>query len=202
MQQSPNLALIGATDFRNKLNTPALGVDLDAMEANIKAMAAVAKKHGVALRPHAKAHKSLHAAKMQLAGGAVGLCCATLGEAEVMAAGGIQDILVTACGRAPRLLRNDQKLGHHWIRFRLEGTKSNRDAIGAWITLTLPGGQELSQQVMPTKSYLSQVELPVTFGLGEATEISKAEIRWPDGSKQTLGSLKADQVHRMVQPSE
>jgi hypothetical protein len=115
---------------------------------------------------------------------------------------GDQDILITACGRAPRLLRNDQELGHHWARFLLEGQKSNRDAIGSWITLTLPGGLELSQQVMPTRSYLSQVELPVTFGLGEATEISKAEIRWPDGSKQSLESLKADQVHRVVQPLE
>lgn len=115
---------------------------------------------------------------------------------------GDQDLLISACGKAPRLLRNDQKLGHHWARFKLEGTSSNRDAIGAWITLTLPSGQKLSQQVMPTRSYLSQVELPVTFGLGDAAEIQSAEIQWPDGSKQTLGTIKADQVHRVTQPKE
>lgn len=115
---------------------------------------------------------------------------------------GDQDVLISACGKAPRLLRNDQTLGHHWARFKLEGTSSNRDAIGAWITLTLPSGQKLSQQVMPTRSYLSQVELPVTFGLGDATEIPSAEILWPDGSRQPLGPLKADQVHRVTQTAK
>jgi hypothetical protein len=115
---------------------------------------------------------------------------------------GDQDILITACGRAPRLLRNDQRLDHHWIRFDLKGTKSNRDAIGSWVTITLANGQTQSQQVMPTRSYLSQVELPVTFGLGNATEITKVEILWPDGSQQSLGPLKADQVRRAVQGQE
>jgi hypothetical protein len=115
---------------------------------------------------------------------------------------GDQDVLITASGRKPRLLRNDQALGHHWVRFKLQGTKSNRDAIGAAITITLPDGTKLTQRVMPTRSYLSQVELPVTFGLGEATEISKAEILWPDGSREMIDSLNTDQLHRIVQTRE
>jgi 3-hydroxy-D-aspartate aldolase len=96
MRQSPNQFLVGKKNFRDELNTPALGVDLDLMEKNMKAMAELAARHGVALRPHGKAHKSSHIAKLQLESGAVGICCATTGEAEVMAAGGIEDILITA----------------------------------------------------------------------------------------------------------
>ena len=113
---------------------------------------------------------------------------------------GDQDVLITASGRRPRLLRNDQSLGHHWARFQLQGMKANRDAIGAWVNLTLPDGRVLSRQVMPTRSYLSQVELPLTFGLGKVTEIPQTEILWPDGTRQLLGSLKVDQVHKIVQP--
>lgn len=114
---------------------------------------------------------------------------------------GDQDFVITASGREPRLLRNDQELGHHWIRFKLQGTKTNRDAIGTWVTITLPDGRTLSQQVMPTRSYLSQVELPVTFGLGEATEIQKAEIRWPGGSVQVLEGLEVDRIYNITQES-
>ncbi len=115
---------------------------------------------------------------------------------------GDQDVLITTSGGRPRLLRNDQNLGHHWVRFRLQGTRANRDAIGAWINLTLPDGRVLSRQVMPTRSYLSQVELPVTFGLVDFAEIPRTEISWPDGTKQVLGSLKADQLHHIVQPED
>ncbi len=98
---------------------------------------------------------------------------------------GDQDLLIVASGRAPRLLRNDQQTGHNWLRFRLEGTRANRDAIGAWVQLQV-GEYTLRQQVMPTRSYLAQVELPVTFGLGSATEVQNVEITWPDGSRQTI----------------
>lgn len=96
MNPSPNEALIGNRNFREYLNTPALGVDLDAMEGNIRAMAELARTYKVAVRPHAKAHKSARVAKMQIQAGAVGVCCATLGEAEAMAAGGVPDLLITA----------------------------------------------------------------------------------------------------------
>ncbi len=103
------------------------------------------------------------------------------------------DVVLTQVGRAPLLLRNDQKLNHHWLRLKLVGTKSNRDAIGAWITVRV-NGQTLSRQVMPTHSYLSQSELPVTIGLGDATKFDSLEILWPSGTVQNVESVKLDQM--------
>ena len=88
--------LIGQQGSRLALNTPALVIDRDALERNIAAMAAFAKTQGVALRPHAKTHKSADIAKLQLKAGALGVCCAKLGEAEALAEGGIESILITS----------------------------------------------------------------------------------------------------------
>ncbi len=91
-----NSALIGVPGGRAKLQTPALVVDLDALERNITAMTAHAASDGVALRPHAKTHKCSAIAKLQLAAGAKGLCAAKLGEAEALAAAGIGALLLTS----------------------------------------------------------------------------------------------------------
>jgi len=115
------------------------------------------------------------------------------------------DVLITAVGQKPRLLRNDQKLGHHWLRVSLQGKLHNRDAIGAWVELVLPDGTQLPRQVMPTRSYLSQCELPVTFGLGSHERIDRLVIRWPDGSEQEVRDLPVDQAIAIKQnptPSE
>lgn len=96
MTLGPNEPLIGAQDARQRLDTPALCLDLDALERNIAAMAAHARDAGVALRPHAKTHKSVTIAKMQVAAGAVGVSCATLGTAEIMVHGGLPGVLVTS----------------------------------------------------------------------------------------------------------
>jgi hypothetical protein len=95
------------------------------------------------------------------------------------------DVVLAQVAGPPLLLRNDQKLGHHWIRLKLVGTKSNRDAIGAWIKARV-GGRQLSRQVMPTRSYLSQSELPVTIGLAEASTVDQVEITWPSGTVQKV----------------
>jgi len=84
--------LIGQTTLA--LDTPALLVDLDVMEANIARIVATCRAHGVAWRPHSKSHKTPEIAQMQIAAGAIGITCAKLGEAEVMAAAGIRDILI------------------------------------------------------------------------------------------------------------
>lgn len=94
--QSLHGHLIGQPGSRDRLNTPALIVDLNALEANIAAMAAFGRATGVALRPHAKTHKSADIGRMQVAAGAVGLCCAKLGEAEALAGEGIESILLTS----------------------------------------------------------------------------------------------------------
>jgi len=88
--------LIGRQGSRRDLNTPALIVDVEALERNIAAMAAFAVEAGLKLRPHAKTHKSVEIARRQIAAGAVGVCCAKLGEAEALAAGGIENILITS----------------------------------------------------------------------------------------------------------
>ena len=88
--------LIGQQGSRAALNTPALIVELEALEANIATMARFAAERGVALRPHAKTHKSVEIARRQIAAGAVGVCCAKLGEAEALSAGGIENILITS----------------------------------------------------------------------------------------------------------
>ncbi len=88
--------LIGIPGGRARVPTPALIVDVDALEANIAAMAARARTAGLALRPHAKSHKSATIARKQLAAGAVGVCCAKLGEAEALMAAGVRGILVTS----------------------------------------------------------------------------------------------------------
>src|SRR5665213_1718140 len=88
--------LIGRQGSRRDLNTPALIVEVEALERNIAAMAAFAARAGLALRPHAKTHKSVEIARRQIAAGAVGVCCAKLGEAEALADGGIENILITS----------------------------------------------------------------------------------------------------------
>jgi D-serine deaminase-like pyridoxal phosphate-dependent protein len=88
--------LIDQQGSRRALNTPALVIDRDKLERNIAAMAAFAKKHGLSLRPHAKTHKSIEIARLQMAAGALGVCCAKLGEAEALADGGIGNILITS----------------------------------------------------------------------------------------------------------
>ena len=88
--------LIGRQGSRRSLNTPALVLDLDALDRNIATMAAIATAKGVDLRPHAKTHKSVDIAQRQIAAGAVGLCCAKLGEAETLAEGGIPGLHITS----------------------------------------------------------------------------------------------------------
>ncbi len=78
----------------DELDTPVLIVDQDILEENISSMAACAKDAGIALRPHTKTHKSPAIALKQLKAGSLGITCAKLGEAEVMAQAGINDILV------------------------------------------------------------------------------------------------------------
>lgn len=79
----------------DEIETPALVVDADSLERNMRTLAAYAKAAGTRLRPHAKAHKCPEIAKLQLAHGAVGICCQKVSEAEVFATAGINDILIT-----------------------------------------------------------------------------------------------------------
>ena len=78
----------------SEVDTPALLIDLDVLDTNIAHVAQTCRTHGVNWRPHFKGHKTLEIAKKQLAAGAIGITCAKLGEAEILAAAGIRDILI------------------------------------------------------------------------------------------------------------
>ena len=99
---------------RNEIPTPALLLDLDRFERNIAKMAAYVKTAGKKIRPHSKTHKCPEIARRQIAAGAVGICCAKVGEAEVMAAAGIRNMLITTEVVGPekigRLMRERQQI--------------------------------------------------------------------------------------------
>jgi hypothetical protein len=103
------------------------------------------------------------------------------------------DLIITTNHGPARLYRNDTAGAaspRHSIRFELVGTRSNRDAIGSLIRLYY-AGRYSSLTVKTGSSYLSQSELPVTFGLGNRDIVDRATIEWPSGAKETLSNLKA-----------
>ncbi len=106
---------------------------------------------------------------------------------------GAPDVVLTGNGEPARLLRNDNKLGHHWLRIKLEGdgVRSNRSAIGAVLTLEA-GGRVQRREVAAARGYLSQSELVQTFGLGDTAKIDRMTIRWPgrDGGTQVIEGEK------------
>jgi hypothetical protein len=101
------------------------------------------------------------------------------------------DVLISQIGRPAILLRNDQRLGHNWIRLQLVGGGRNREAIGARVEVRV-AGQVLRRRVQPTRSYLSQVELPVTIGLGKSAAVDEVRVIWPDGASQRVKDVKLD----------
>jgi hypothetical protein len=109
------------------------------------------------------------------------------------------DVIVTQVGRRPILFRNDQALGHHWLRVKVQGQGANRDAIGARVILRA-GGVEQRRLVMPSRSYLSQVELPLTFGLGDTPLVDEVRVTWPDGNTVVLEQVDADQTLTVTYP--
>ena len=111
------------------------------------------------------------------------------------------DVLVGACGESPRLLENAQETGNSWVSFQLEGAKSNRDAVGAVVEVQADKSTQ-RRMVNAARSYLSQSELRVHFGLGKAAVIDSAVIRWPDGTKQTLDTVEINAVNSVRQPTE
>jgi hypothetical protein len=105
--------------------------------------------------------------------------------------GDLDLLLVPVAGR-PRLLRNDTP-GGRWLRFKLVGVASNRDAVGAEVTLTTSLGTR-RRLVSRTHGYLSQSEPVLTFGLAEGEEATALKVQWPMGAVQTLNGLALNQV--------
>jgi len=106
------------------------------------------------------------------------------------------DLLIMDNRGNARLLRNDNGNQNDMLRLKLVGTKSNRDAIGAKVTVTTNAGEHLFGMVKTGSSYLSQSELPLTFGLGRPTKQEKPvaiNIVWPSGHKESLSGVKCNQ---------
>jgi enediyne biosynthesis protein E4 len=106
------------------------------------------------------------------------------------------DLVVTAIGAPAELWMNDSPNRNHWLELSLQGTKSNRDGIGARVRL-VGGGQTQFNYVTTASGYASSSAGPVHFGLGKAKKIDEIEIRWPSGITQTLKNIEADQVLRV-----
>ena len=103
------------------------------------------------------------------------------------------DVLLTANGGPARLLRNDGGNANRALRVRTVGTVSNRDGIGARVEVAT-GGDTRWQIVKTGSSYLSQSELPLTFGLGSATRVDTIRVAWPSGTVDTIDAVDANQM--------
>jgi hypothetical protein len=108
------------------------------------------------------------------------------------------DIVVLNVGRPPSLLLNTNQAANHRVLFQLQGTVSNRAAIGARVTIQA-GGMTQFDEVRGGGSYLSQNDLRLHFGLGASTTIEAVEVRWPNGMKETFKNLSADRIYKVVE---
>ena len=108
------------------------------------------------------------------------------------------DLLLTTNNGPAYLYRNDQLSGNHSIRFRLVGTKSNRDGIGATVRI-VSGGLSQSRMVKSGSSYLSQSELAVTFGLEKRDRVERVVIAWPSGRTEEFTNLAAGRCYECIE---
>jgi hypothetical protein len=107
------------------------------------------------------------------------------------------DIVTNEFNGVPQVLVNDLAQRHHinFLKVRLHGTRSNREGVGAQVTVVLPDGRRILKPVDGKSGYLSQSDLPLYFGLGGADNAKSIEIAWPSGRRQTLaGPIKSGQV--------
>ncbi len=111
---------------------------------------------------------------------------------------GSMDVVVGDIDGAPMVMRNRGIAGRHWVSFELQGTKSNRLALNARIAI-VAGGMTQTDEVHSGGSYLSQNDLRIHFGLGNATKIDKVEVHWPSGKSETLTNLAADHFYSVVE---
>ena len=111
------------------------------------------------------------------------------------------DLLITTSNGPAKLLRNDNGNANDMLRIKAIGTRSNRDAIGAKISVRVQDGMHASQMVKSGSSYLSQSELPLTFGLGKPREgkMASVTVLWPSGKKETLADLEPNQYITVVE---
>lgn len=111
------------------------------------------------------------------------------------------DVILLNIGEPPTLLINRTQSSHHAVLVQLVGTKSNRAAIGARVVLSIAGGQPQIGEVRSGSSYLSQNDLRLHFGLGDAVLASSVHVFWPSGKNETFKDLAADFIYTIVEGS-
>ena len=109
------------------------------------------------------------------------------------------DAVVTTNDGPVHILHNETSTRNHWILLKLVGHKSNRDAIGAEVTLVTSTGSQYAT-VSTASSYLSSSDKRLHFGLGDKTTIQKIEIRWPSGVRQVIKDVSSDQILQIDEP--
>src|SRR5712691_10031887 len=115
------------------------------------------------------------------------------------------DIVTNEFNAGPQVLVSDLAQRHpvHFLQVRLRGTRSNREGLGALVTVVLPNGRRLLKVLDGKSGYLSQSDLPLYFGLADADHAGAIEVRWPSGRRQIMGRpLKAGQTIAVIEPSE
>ena len=110
------------------------------------------------------------------------------------------DVVVMNMAETASLLRNDLANENHWVKIRLRGTKSNRSAIGATVTIEA-GDVRQTEAVLSQSSYVSHSDLRVHFGLGSADKIDGITVRWPSGDVEQFPAAAADRVLLLVEGS-
>jgi hypothetical protein len=108
------------------------------------------------------------------------------------------DVLITTNNGPAVLFRNDQRAGNRFLRFRLRGTTSNRDGIGATVRI-FHGGTSQSRLVKSGSSYLSQSELPVTFGVGARDRVDRVVVSWPNGRTEEFRNVATGKAYDCVE---
>ena len=111
------------------------------------------------------------------------------------------DVLIMNMGDTPSLLRNDLSTSNHWIQLRLEGSKSNRSAIGAIVRLEASGKVQ-TNPLLSQSSYLSQNDFRLHFGLGSAARVDRITVHWPSGTIQEFKNVLGDACVLLVEGNE
>jgi len=112
------------------------------------------------------------------------------------------DIVTNEFNGGPQVLVSDLAQHRvHFLKVRLRGTRSNRDGLGAQVTVVLPDGRRILKGLDGKSGYLSQSDLPLYFGLADADSVGAIEVRWRSGRRQSVvGPLKAGQTIEVIEP--
>jgi enediyne biosynthesis protein E4 len=115
---------------------------------------------------------------------------------------GFMDLVVTSLNEKPRILMNNALVKNHWIMLDLEGTKSNRDGIGAAVEVETASGRKLYNHVTTSVGFMSSSDRRVHFGLGGESTIKYVEIRWPSGTVQRVEKPTVDQILKVKEAEQ